>query len=30
MYAKLQKQLYFVGGEYFIDTKSPISPGIEN
>lgn len=29
-YNKLQKQIYFVGGEYFIDTKQGVSPGIEN
>ena len=29
-YNKLQKQIYFVGGEYFIDTTQGVSPGIEN
>jgi hypothetical protein len=29
MYDQLKKQLFFVGGEYFIDMKE-ISPGIEN
>jgi hypothetical protein len=30
MYDKLKKQIFFVGGEYFIDTKQGVSPGIEN
>jgi hypothetical protein len=29
-YDKLRKQLAFVGGSYFIDTKDGVSPGIEN
>jgi hypothetical protein len=29
MYDKLRKRIYFVGGEYFINTKAGISPGIE-
>jgi hypothetical protein len=29
-YDKLKKQLFFVGGEYFIDTTAGVSPGIEN
>lgn len=29
-YDKLKKQIFFVGGEYFIDTKQGVSPGIEN
>jgi hypothetical protein len=30
MYDKLKKEIFFVGGEYFIDTKDAVSPGIEN
>ena len=30
MYDKLKKEIFFVGGEYFIDTNVAISPGIEN
>lgn len=30
MYDKLKRQIFFVGGEYFIDTKKGVSPGIEN
>jgi hypothetical protein len=29
-YDKLKRQIFFVGGEYFIDTKQGVSPGIEN
>jgi len=29
MYDKLRKRIYFVGGEYFINAKSGVSPGIE-
>ena len=29
MFNRLQEQIYFVGGEYFIDTKDSVSPGIE-
>jgi hypothetical protein len=29
MYDKLRKRIYFVGGEYFINTKAGVSPGIE-
>lgn len=29
-YDKLKRQIFFVGGEYFIDTKAGVSPGIEN
>lgn len=29
-YNKLQRQIFFVGGNYFIDTKQGVSPGIEN
>jgi hypothetical protein len=29
MYDKLRKRIFFIGGEYFIDTKAGISPGIE-
>src|SRR5579864_1859330 len=30
MYDKLKRNIFFVGGEYFIDTKHGVSPGIEN
>lgn len=30
MYDKIKKEIFFVGGEYFIDTNVAISPGIEN
>jgi hypothetical protein len=30
MYDKLRKQIFFVGGDYFIDLKDKVSPGIEN
>lgn len=30
MFDKLKKQIFFVGGEYFIDTSKGVSPGIEN
>jgi hypothetical protein len=30
MFDKLKKQIFFIGGEYFIDPKVDISPGIEN
>jgi hypothetical protein len=30
MYNKLQKRIYLVGGEYFIDLTQAVSPGIEN
>jgi hypothetical protein len=30
MFDKLKKQIFFVGGEYFIDSKNGVSPGIEN
>jgi hypothetical protein len=30
MFNKLQKQIFFIGGEYFIDPKVDVSPGIEN
>lgn len=30
MYDKLRRRIYFVGGEYFIDTRQGVSPGIEN
>lgn len=30
MYDKLRKQIFFVGGDYFIDTTNEVSPGIEN
>jgi hypothetical protein len=30
MFDKLKKQIFFVGGEYFIDPKVDVSPGIEN
>lgn len=30
MFDKLKKQIFFVGGEYFIDPKVDLSPGIEN
>lgn len=29
-YDKLKKQIFFVGGNYFIDTTKRVSPGIEN
>jgi len=29
-YDKLKKQIFFVGGEYFIDITAGVSPGIEN
>lgn len=30
MFDKLKKQIFFIGGEYFIDPKVDLSPGIEN
>jgi hypothetical protein len=30
MFDKLKKQIFFIGGEYFIDTSKGVSPGIEN
>ena len=30
MYDRLRKQIFFVGGDYFIDLKGKVSPGIEN
>ncbi len=30
MFDKLKKQIFFVGGEYWIDTSKGVSPGIEN
>jgi hypothetical protein len=30
MFDKLKKQIFFVGGEYLIDTSKGVSPGIEN
>jgi hypothetical protein len=30
MYDKLKRQIFFVGGEYFINGKQGVSPGIEN
>jgi hypothetical protein len=30
MYDKLNQQIFFVGGDYFIDLKDSVSPGIEN
>ena len=30
MYDRLKKRIFFVGGEYFIDTRDAVSPGIEN
>ncbi len=30
MYDKLKRRVFFVGGEYFIDTRDAVSPGIEN
>ena len=30
MYDKLRRQIFFVGGDYFIDLSSKVSPGIEN
>jgi hypothetical protein len=30
MYDKLRKQIFFSGGDYYIDTKPAISPGIKN
>ena len=30
MYDKLKQRIFFVGGEYFIDSTKEISPGIEN
>jgi len=30
MYDNLKKRIFFVGGEYFIDTSQAVSPGIEN
>jgi hypothetical protein len=30
MFDKLKKQIFFIGGEYFIDTTKGVSPGIEN
>lgn len=30
MYDKLKKRIFFIGGEYFIDTTDAVSPGIEN
>jgi hypothetical protein len=29
MFNRLQEQIFFVGGEYFIDTSENVSPGIE-
>ena len=29
MFNRLQEQIFFVGGEYFIDTSESVSPGIE-
>jgi hypothetical protein len=29
MFDRLKKQIFFIGGEYFIDMKAEISPGIE-
>jgi len=29
MYDRLKKQIFFLGGEYHIDTTQKISPGIE-
>lgn len=29
-YDKLKRQIFFIGGEYFIDAKQGVSPGIEN
>lgn len=29
-YDKLKRQIFFIGGEYFIETKKGVSPGIEN
>lgn len=29
MYDRLKKQIFFIGGEYFIDLKAEVSPGIE-
>lgn len=29
-YDKLRKQIFFIGGDYYIDTKAAVSPGIEN
>jgi hypothetical protein len=30
MFDKLKKQIFFIGGNYFIDTSKGVSPGIEN
>jgi hypothetical protein len=30
MYDKLKRRIFFVGGNYFIDTTKAVSPGIEN
>ena len=30
MYDKLKRRIFFVGGDYFIDSSKQISPGIEN
>jgi len=30
MFDKLKKQIFFIGGEYLIDTSKGVSPGIEN
>jgi hypothetical protein len=30
MWDKLKKQVFFIGGNYFIDTSQGVSPGIEN
>jgi hypothetical protein len=30
LYDKLKREVFFAGGEYFIDTKQGVSPGIEN
>jgi len=30
MYDKLKRRIFFVGGEYYIDTSNAVSPGIEN
>jgi hypothetical protein len=30
MYDRLRRQIFFVGGDYYIDLKGKVSPGIEN
>ena len=30
MYDQIRKQIFFVGGAYYIDTKDGVSPGIQN